>query len=259
MFDEDALDEQDGGKEYHAGEDNLLEAPTDPLGRKPRIACLHGGAGNEHIFRTQLKRLIDTFGDDIELCFIEGCLLSEEVRTDPRGQRNIELMRSFFGKDQVLREHAVTTYGPRGEKGPFFYKRLDEGIAHCEQQLADLAPVDALLGFSQGANFSTILSARAARGLEGAAPPFRCVVLLENDRPGWPEQKPELFDTPLPVPALVVSGETDSEAGDAIAKMFTAVVASRHSDGHRPLPKDPEAIATLVTVAREFILEHCPK
>merc|ERR1712232_724961 len=121
---------------------------------------------------------------------IDGGFISEEVRFDDRGKRNRDRNWSFFGAEQVLREHAVTTYGEKGENGPFYYDRLDEGIAHLEATLAALpGPVDGLVGFSQGANMSALLCARSARECEHSAPPFRCVVLLENDKPGWAEQK----------------------------------------------------------------------
>lgn len=232
------------------------------LRRRPRMACLHGGAGNASVFRRQLEKLMTHLADDVEVFFPEGALLSEEVRCDERGRKLMKLIHTFFGEDQVLREHAVTRYGPAGEQGPFYYDCLDEGIYHLERVLTglpdDARPPDVLLGFSQGANMITILSARASLGCDNAIPPPRCVVLLENDRPGWPEQKPRLFDAPVPIPALVVGGHPESEAADAITKLFSNVVGTRHKDGHRPLPKDPAACEMLVKQVRDFIFEHCP-
>ena len=43
--------------------------------------------------------------------------------------------------------------------------RLDEGVAYLEQQLHKHAPIDVLLGFSQGANMCTILCGRAVYGV----------------------------------------------------------------------------------------------
>lgn len=226
--------------------------------RRPRVACLHGGTGNAHIFRTQLKHLIAALGDSVELIFVEGSLISEEVRFDDKGRRNRELMRKHFGDDQVLLEHAVTTYGERGQDGPYYYDRLDEGIGSVERRLASLpAPVDALLGFAQGANMSTLVAARAEKTSEGAAPPFKCLVLLENARPGWPEQKPDLFAAPLSTPALVVGGQPDSEAAAAVARLFAAPAMFHHADGHRPLPKQPEVREQMVEQIRSFIFQHC--
>lgn len=236
----------------------LLGATRSSLGRKPRIACLHGGCANEHIMRQQLRPLLQKLGSEVEVCFVEGKHLTEEVRFDERGLNNVKTMRGVFGADQVLREHAVTTYGEHGDKGPFFYDRLDEGIAHSEACLAALQPIDALLGFSQGANFCTMLAARAVQGCEGTQAPYRCLVLLENDLPGWPTQKPELFESPLATPALVVSGHQESAAGDAVAKFFERPIAFRHDDGHRPLPRDRARSETLVDQIRRFVFQHCP-
>lgn len=92
-------------------------AQAKPLGRKPRIACLHGGGGNEFIFRSQLAPLIKRLGDEVELVFLEGKHLSDEVRFDERGKKTIETLRAVFGADQALREHAVTKYGELGDAG----------------------------------------------------------------------------------------------------------------------------------------------
>eukprot|EP00747_Dinoflagellata_sp_TGD_P195036 gnl/TRDRNA2_/TRDRNA2_63143_c0_seq2.p1 gnl/TRDRNA2_/TRDRNA2_63143_c0~~gnl/TRDRNA2_/TRDRNA2_63143_c0_seq2.p1 ORF type:complete len:155 (-),score=39.64 gnl/TRDRNA2_/TRDRNA2_63143_c0_seq2:5-412(-) len=118
-----------------------LQAPTDPLGRKPRVAVLHGGSANPDIMRKQLKPFITKLDDDVELLFIEGKLVTKEVRFDDRGKRNMETMEKFFGaKPEDLREHAVTTYGEKGEEGPFSYDHLDEAIEHSEAKLKELAP-----------------------------------------------------------------------------------------------------------------------
>lgn len=245
MIDMDELDEMD-------------PVEAKPLGRKPRIACLHGGGGNEFIFRSQLAPLIKRLGDEVELVFLEGKHLSDEVRFDERGKKTIETLRAVFGADQALREHAVTKYGELGDAGPFYYDRLDEGIEHSEATLRAVAPIDALLGFSQGANFSTMLCSRAEKCLEGAAAPFRCMVLLENDLAGWPEQKPELFAEPLSTPALVVGGHKESKAADRIEEMFVDVETFRHEDGHRPLPRNKKALDEFVDMARDWIFKHCP-
>mmetsp|Transcript_103947 Transcript_103947/g.324023 ORF Transcript_103947/g.324023 Transcript_103947/m.324023 type:complete len:263 (-) Transcript_103947:329-1117(-) len=261
MIDLDDLDEREAEEDTEAADAGcvLLQAPTSGLGRRPRVACIHGGTSNAHIFRAQLRPLLARLGEEVDLVFLEGALLTDEVRFDERGKRNSKTMRAFFGENQVLREHAVTRYGDRGENGPYYYDRLEEGLGNLEAKLAALAePVDALLGFSQGANFSTMLCARAARGDSGAPPPLRCAVLLENDRPGWPEQRPELFAAPLPVPVLVVAGQTESEAADMVSPLFTLASRASHADGHRPLPKDPKKAAEIVERVRAFLLQHCP-
>lgn len=219
-----------------------------------RLGLIHGGCSNSFIFRQQIKHLLPLLPKDVELVDLEGGLLSEAVRFDDRGRKNMALLYKVFGSDQVLREHAVTCYD---EVGAFFYERLDEGTAHLEAQLRALpSPVDALLGFSQGANFSTILSARAWHQVEGASPPFRALILLENDPPAWPAQMPELFASPLAVPALLVGGQLDSPKTQAVGRLYANAEFAYHNDGHRPLPKDPTACKALVERIRDFLRAH---
>jgi len=132
--------------------------------------------------------------------------------------------------------------------------RLPEGIENLEAQMRALStPLAVLVGFSQGANMSTMLSARSAHRKEGAAPAFRALVLLENDPPAWPKQMPEVFATALPTPALLVGGQVDSPKTDAVGRFYASAEHARHADGHRPLPKDPAAREELVQRICSFI------
>ena len=164
-------------------------------------------------------------------------------------------MRKVFGQHQILYEHAVTRYA---DSGAFLYDRIVEGHSHLEATIAALdAPLDGLLGFSQGANFSTIMAARAEAGCDGAPPPFKLLVLLENDQPGWPAQlRPSVFGEPLMTPALVVGGQIQSEAADAVGCLFANPTHLRHGEGHRPLPKQQPARDDLLGMIRSFIVEN---
>ena len=238
-------------------EDGAPAAAAAP--RRPRIALIHGGCSNPFIFRKQLKHLLAALGETVELVDVQGGLLSKEVRFDERGLKNMALLHKVFGEDQVLREHAVTKYDSASEErypplGAFMYDRLEEGVAQLEEQLRQLEePVDVLLGFSQGANMATILASRAARGEAGAPPPFRGLVLLENDPPGWPAQLPALFSSKVPLPALLVGGALESPKTDAVGELFAEPEHTRHAEGHRPLPKDAEACAEIVGQIQAFI------
>ena len=190
-----------------------------------RCATRHPRTRAQAIFRRQLKKLLARLGDSVELVDLEGGLLSAEVRFDERGVKNMALLHKIFGDHQVLREHAVTTYDDSPASlerypphGTFLYDRLEEGLAHLEGQLETLrcdggGPVDALIGFSQGANMATMLAARQQQRQQGqqqgqqqrqqgqqqdqqqgqqqGQQQFKALVLLENDPPGWPQQ-PEM-------------------------------------------------------------------
>lgn len=227
------------------------DATTGAPMPRPRVGLVHGGCSNSWIFRQQLKPLLEALAEEVELVDLQGGLLSEEVRFDERGRQQMLLLHKAFGDDQVLREHAVTCYD---ESGAFYYDRLMEGIENLEAQLRGLpTPLDALVGFSQGANLSTMLSARSVHRKEGAAPAFRALVLLENDPPAWPKQMPEVFAVALPTAALLVGGQALSPKTDEVGRLYARPEHARHADGHRPLPKDPAARAELVQRICSFI------
>ena len=90
-----------------------------------------------------------------------------------------------------------------------------------------------MLGFSQGANFASMLAARAER----RGTPYRAVVLLCGARPGWARGAAE-FATPLRTPALIGAGAQDAVVGngDDLAALFARPERRTHAEGHRPLP-----------------------
>ena len=249
-----------------------------PLGRKPRIALLHGGHTNSEIFKMQLARLLPTLSQLAEIIHLDG------GEAAPDGQLN-DMMRKFFGEQQLLRQYTTTAFDERD--GWLWYPQLDEAIPRVERALQVLGPIDFCLGFSQGANFAAMLAARAAlvspagdaaaaaaatkMAAEGPSPlpPFYGVILLEPDLPGWARQKPELFSVhhPLPVPALIVgatkhasygkapAAEIDT-AADRVASFFAAPRNVRFPEGHRPLPAGKESCKEVVDAITAFIEEH---
>merc|ERR1712008_2884 len=142
-----------------------------------------------------------------------------------------------------------------------------------QEKLQVLAPVDGLLGFSQGANFAVMAAAQASANV-GISLSFVCV--LCPNAPGYAAQLPELFshDT-LCVPAMIVRGDQegynegmktnfdDEEAEQLGQRMPSAHVASlfadvktwTHSEGHRPLPQDPGEAERLCEELIGFILQ----
>ena len=234
-------------------------ASTSPLGRKPRIALLHGTACNAAIFRIQLGQLMRPLKEVADLFFIDGSL-----EVDPTTEQAVT-MRKFFGEKQTYMEYARATEDHRGWRT---YSLLAEAIQHIEKELANLpggGGADALFCFSQGSNLGTILAARASLGAAGAPPPFRCVVLLSPTLPGYTSQLPELFAAPLSTPALVLHCKEDTTIRDGpveLGKLWSpeAFTPLEHSGpGHRPLPSAKEDHAMVAQAITAFIAKNCPQ
>lgn len=227
--------------------DTLKEVPT----RKPIVAVLHGTAANASIAKFQFGTIMPRLSSRVELVFIDGPRICSDDAP------HVATMRKFFGKDQVLREFATATQDSRGWRT---YINLEQAIDQAEEALRKQVQggePQALIGFSQGANFATMLAARAER----QGKPFACCVLSCGARPGWVRQAPELFEAQLVTPALVVASENDPVVGDGpieIAKLFKSPVVLRHSEGHKPLPRaDKACLEELVTQICNFVVKHC--
>ena len=200
-----------------------------------RIALLHGTAGSAKTLTIQLGPLLPKLEETWDVAFVEGPKLCKEDNP------HVKTMRRFYGPSAELREYAEATADDRGWRT---YNELDEAVEALEGRIAG---ADCLLGFSQGANFASMLAARAER--RGA--PFRCVVLLCGARPGWARQLPGAFSAPLKTPTLVGAGRQDTVVGngDDLAALFARPERRTHAEGHRPLPA-ADAAAYADSVAR---------
>ena len=82
------------------------------------------------------------------------------------------------------------------------YSDIAAALNRLQGLLRKHAPIDGVLGMSQGGNLAQSLAAQAAIG-EGAS--LRFTIHFGSCAPGWQHQCPALFSEPLPLPAFIVS------------------------------------------------------
>jgi len=211
---------------------------AEPLGRPARIACLHGTAGNEKIFRIQLAKLLGALKGEADCHFYAG------ANTIEPGNPHGHSMHKYFGQNEVLREYAPPLSDADGRR-VYEPQAAADAIDDLESKIiASAGGCDVLLGFSQGANFASMLAARRASGLGPLSSP-RCLVLLAPARPGWASQPAwrELFASPIELPCLIIGGACDDVAGTGpreLVALFRDARYLEHAEGHRPLPADRE-------------------
>lgn len=237
-------------------------------GRKPRVLCLHGTACSEKIFRMQLGKLMPKAKKDLELVFLDG---RKEISAGPAQ----ETMQKFFpGLPNLMYDSVYLD-----EKGWRVYEDPRGTLAWLQDQMRALAPIDAVLGFSQGANFAVMLAAQSSCAVPGAAT-LGCSVLLCPNAPGFVDQLPELFEQPVSVPTLVIRGEQekysagmepmfDKFLADAnitldtrgeevpaahVQKLFSAAEIVAHPEGHKPLPGDRKSADEITERIVSFVL-----
>lgn len=226
-------------------------APVETT-RKIRVLCLHGTAATEKVLRAQLTHLLKLCSDDFEFLFQEGCIECDEA--NPIVAKQVELMKQYFPGEK-FKQWAE----PLGVDGGWRrYGKWEPAMDFVQETMKKFAPVDVLLGFSQGSNLAHPLAARAARGHPGMSP-INCVVHFCTTKPGWVAQTPDLFEYQIPVPALLIEGKVDETAQGAadVALTYADPVVVKHSDGHRPFPKDVAEARELAQKIRDFVLLHC--
>lgn len=237
-------------------------------GRKPRVLCLHGTACSEKIFRMQLGKLMPKAKKELDLVFLDG---RKEVGAGPAR----DTMQKFFPGLPNLMYDSVHL----DEKGWRAYEEPRVTLAWLQDQMRALAPIDAALGFSQGANFAVMLAAQANCALPGATP-LGCAVLLCPNAPGYVDQLPELFEQPVSLPTLLVRGEHEKysagmepafddflAAGNItldtrgeevpavhVQNLFCSAEMMAHPDGHIPLPSDRKAADEITERIVSFIV-----
>mmetsp|Transcript_144381 Transcript_144381/g.359893 ORF Transcript_144381/g.359893 Transcript_144381/m.359893 type:complete len:237 (+) Transcript_144381:1-711(+) len=235
----------------------------------PRVVCLHGTACSKQIFTIQLSKLIPKAKGKIELIFLDG---RGKIEAGPA----FDTMQKYFPGCPNYKYDDVML----DSKGWRIYADPQGTLDWLQTQLAGLAPVDGILGFSQGANFALMLAAQAATG---AGVPLGFTVLLSPNAPGFTEQLPELFAEPIPVPTLIVRGEQegygagmeplfnaqlekgafqlDSRGEDApaahVAKLCANATMLAHKENHRPLPGDKQTADEIVDRIIAFVEESC--
>eukprot|EP00439_Symbiodinium_sp_Y106_P071696 s85_g12.t4 len=254
----EGLDAVEEGRSVKA----FADPPRPVEGRKLRILCLHGTASTEKVLRAQLAPLIKRASeawpkkslasslDDIEFVLQDGCV-DCDLR-NPIVAKQVELMKQYFPEEK-FKQWAE----PLGEEtGWRRYGGWERAIEFAQEAMTKHAPIDGLLGFSQGSNLSHPLGAQAALG---QGHPLHCVVHFCTTKPGWVGQTPDLFEYQLPLPALIIEGKVDETAkgSDEVASTYEHPVRLSHSDGHRPFPKKPDEAKKLAEDIHSFVVKSC--
>ncbi|OQS02397.1 serine hydrolase (FSH1) [Thraustotheca clavata] len=227
-------------------------------GRKLRILCLHGWRTSNKVLQVQLVGLQRALGgkDGVEFISLNSPMLAS-------GPPHAEV-ETFFGKqgpyyewwDHV--EHPATDTTPKRSE----YVGIERSLSFLQGQVDVLGPFDAVLGFSQGAAMTTLLTANYLA--QGKSAPYQAVVLVCGLLPRDGMPKNLLVDNKylLKIPSLHILGEKDAifKWGQHLVEAYES--SSRHiyihPDGHKfpTLPQSTHMYNEIASTLRSICEER---
>jgi len=243
-----------------------------------RVLCLHGTCASSSVLKKQLARLQPLLKGKVEMVYADGPIraneqtpgfkemqaafknmeffdyarMAEWTATTPEFEELQAAMPDPGAMDAYLKAHPEEHWRITPARK---YEELDDALAYLQEELKAKAPIDGVLGFGGGANMASLLAAQAAAG-QGV--PFNFVVHLCPGRPGWVEQRPDLFTSPIKMRCLCISAQRDYvNPPDALKDLYEDATCIMHEDGQRPIPgTSAEEANYIATTIRDFFMEE---
>ncbi|KAF0695992.1 Aste57867_13205 [Aphanomyces stellatus] len=198
--------------------------------RPLRILCLHGCRTNTKILRLQLQCLQDSMGPSTQFRMVNAPFYTAA---------DADLQGDFAGPFYEWYDYCGDKETSKS------YAGQQRSLAFLVRQVDELGPFDAVLGFSQGAAMTTMLTAHYLAKKE--AVPFKAVALFCGyiPRDGMPMElqlEPNTLKYYLDIPSIHVIGTQDYlyKYGRELVTAYEPTTARlfEHGAGHR-LPPAP--------------------
>ncbi|PUZ47403.1 hypothetical protein GQ55_7G161800 [Panicum hallii var. hallii] len=235
----------------------LRDARASSLGgeeearRPPRLLCLHGFRTSAEIMRRQVVgRWPEEVTSRLDLVFADGPFLAEGASPvadifDPPYYEWFQ----FVGKVS-------------GGQDPIECRNLDMCLSYLEELMIREGPFDGLLGFSQGAVVSAVLTGLQEQGLAftGLAK-VKCVMVMSGGKIQAPPAAARAFASKIMCPSLHFIGDNDftKAHGEELVQAFADPLVIRHPAGHTVPKLDDKGLQIMLTyldkIERE-IWEH---
>ncbi|KAJ0940069.1 putative dihydrofolate reductase [Helianthus annuus] len=197
--------------------------PSDRIvNRKPRILCLHGFRTSGEILKTQLKKWPESVLQKLDLFFPDApfpCNGKSEVEGifDP----------PYYEWFQIIVLRSVSEFTD--------YENFDECLEYIEECMIKHAPIDGLLGFSQGAILSAALPGLQAKGIAlTKVPKIKFLMIISGAQlknESWAEKA---YSIPIQCPSLHFLGDNDflKPYGNELLKSVENPTVIHHPKGH---------------------------
>ncbi len=172
--------------------------------RLKKIICLHGYSMNREWLQSWLELIQQRLGANYQLLYPQGPIECpvEEVRA-MTARFNMVLPDERIGKGKNWCWYRAD------EQKPPHYRQLETALDYLADFFSRHGPIDGIIGWSQGAVITALLSALKQNKAEGRFN-FNWAILCGGFLPGDNRYRP-LFDQPLNLPTLHVSGTQESD------------------------------------------------
>ncbi|KAF0695590.1 Aste57867_13630 [Aphanomyces stellatus] len=211
-------------------------------------ACRHGWRTSSAVISLQVAGFRQAFGPT----GAEFISLNAPFPASGPAQEGI---RKFFGEKGPYYEWWDAVKVPDTDPPKTVYNGWERSLSFVQQQIHDLGPFDVVLGFSQGAALTTLLTTHYQMQ-NGGAVPYKAVVLVCGlvPRDGVPLPLPQ-----LDIPSVHILGEQDSllPLSEKLVDAYTDTsrLVHSHAEGHRfpALPK----YKPMYVEAAHFLRQAC--
>ncbi|KAG9406026.1 hypothetical protein AC1031_003948 [Aphanomyces cochlioides] len=200
--------------------------------RPLRILCLHGGRSSSTVISLQVSGFVQAFGPGAEFEELDGPFPA----SGPPEQDILDL----FGDEEDYFE-----WWDADDHHDQAYPGWQKGLAYLQRHVEENGPYDVILGFSQGAMITTLMTAHYIHAKKTV--PYKAIVLVSGMWPvdGMPDL-PVNEATGKPVvdfPSFHILGSKDHMYVVGLDQVSYFAESSRHvfthNQGHRfpPLPQ----------------------
>lgn len=195
-----------------------IEHESNPMrNRKPRFLCLHGFRTSGEILRTQLGKWPETVRQRLDLVFVDApfsCLGKSDVEGifDPPYYEWFQFNKEFTE-----------------------YVNFNECLEYIEKCMIEYAPIDGLLGFSQGAILSAALPGLQAQGFAlKKVPEIKFLIIIGGAQLKAESLAEIAYASPIQIPSLHFLGKEDflRPYGTELLKSCVDPVVIHHPKGH---------------------------
>ncbi|XP_059470153.1 esterase OVCA2 [Neocloeon triangulifer] len=213
-----------------------------------RILCIHGYRQNADAFKGKIGSFRKIFKNkNVEFVFLNAPHqvppdpdLETEEGADQRGWWFCTEDKKFSGK-----MFCESSFG------------LQESITLVEEAFRTQGPFDGILGFSQGASLTALLSAHSQMNPDSPIK-FRFAILVAGFKSRCSEHS-KYFEQKIQIPTLQVMGETDNvipkEMSEELSECFENATVTTHPGGHY-VPASGQLKSSYLNIVKQF---ECPE